>query len=152
MAKFGQMKAMHVDQSKVRALTLHGVVTKEGADPVVLYGVFAGDSNVAYANEALRRAALRNREPSPKNLTIDMLERIQADEVEIFSEFVLNRWDNVFDEKGKECPFGKEDCIELLSALPSDVVSGVTIFYKNIVNFREENYLSKEAAKDLGKS
>lgn len=80
----------------------------------------AGESNPPYYNAMLRRSGKRARQ-MVKTDTIDaeMLRLNREDDRELFPLHVVVGWEGIVDDKDTPVPFSREDCAELLQALPN---------------------------------
>lgn len=86
----------------------------------------AGESNSAYYNAMLRKSGRRTRQMvRTDTIDADMIAQNRRDDRELFPLHVIVGWENIVDSDDNPVSFSKEECRELLAALPDWIVDRI---------------------------
>lgn len=129
MTDFGHLKKYDVSENKA-VYSLYQI-----AGDVKLHVLHAGETNVPYFNEVLRRQAKNARIVSAGRLNQQFLAANRNEDRELFAKHILVGWENVCDTSGTEVPFSCENARDFLNALPDWIFDEVRTFAANATNF-----------------
>lgn len=112
-----------------------------GGKPVVLLLRHAGTTNKAYFSAVTKRSAARANKGG--KVTAERIMESMRESVDkardIFPRHVVVSWHNVVDSDGNVVPYSTEACLEFFLALPDWIVSLITNFAENPMNFIEDD-------------
>ena len=150
VADFSHLRRLNVNKSSTAE---YEIVEIEG-DPV-LEGVFAGETNIPYYNALLKRSHRNARKFKANKVSSKEIEDARNHDRELYPEYVITGWRNVFDSNGSEVNFSKSNLKEFLNSLPNYLFQDIRDFFGNPESFvsdPEDAPLSKEDSVSLGNS
>lgn len=116
----------------------------------------AGDTNPDFFNAALRankkaqRAAKGRKGQTP---TPESIERARQADITIFADTIVTGWSGVLDAEGEEVEFNRENLVQFLNAIPSDMFNEMRNFCLDIDNFRDApEEMDDEELEDVSKN
>jgi hypothetical protein len=134
MTKFAHFKKLRIDADAIAEYVIEGI---EG-EPT-LYLRSCSEHNPLFLNEILQRTKADpslGEQKSIEDFTLEMLEETRQRDLEMFSTSIVAGWKQVYDAEGNEVPFSQEDCLDFLTAIPSDIFNGLRLFAMDADNFR----------------
>lgn len=112
-------KFSHLKQKLDVAQALSWLDLPEIAPNARIFLKFAGESNTQYYNEMLKKSGKRARQ-TVRNSFIDaaMLQANRRDDRELYPLYVIENWENLPDDKGKDVPYNPNNAQDLCEQLP----------------------------------
>lgn len=93
-------------------------------------------ANSKYMNAFLKQSnVLRRRTKKSKDFTLSELSELRNLDKELFPEHVIVGWENVKDGANSIVPFNKENCTDLIAALPDFMFDELRDYCANPYNF-----------------
>ena len=147
--KIHHIQNKHIKKDAIAKYTMHGVETGPDEKTLVLTVKPATADNRLYICDAVNNSPNKTQKKNRKIQEEDLI-KIEKDENELFVKHIIQDWENLWDDDGKEIPYSKENCRELLNVtLPRDFVEDLKDFCSEIENFRSDS--DDKNAKDSGK-
>lgn len=141
---FKYLKNLEVDGTA--RCTVYSVMMPNGENPVLI-GKHAGDTNKAYLNAQLKIVSRNSKRLMQGRINAAVIEEQREEDRQLFPEYVITGWENVFDDAGKEVKFSQEHCRDFISALPNYIFEEVRGFFSNPENFIEGSASAEDVIK-----
>lgn len=135
MVDFSNLGQYAVEDSALADYTVSGVVLREGAEPVILVGRHAGETNKPYFNALLKTAAQNAERLVAGTVDTEVLRRNREQDRKLYPAYVITSWAYVYDAGGNEVPFTEEACVDLFSKLPDHIIDKARNFFASATNF-----------------
>lgn len=147
-SKFGYMEQAEVTAESVATYTMFHITMPNGKNPVIT-GRIAGEKNLNYFNQVLKRTAKRAKAIQAGAMSQAMLAENRDEDRMLFPKYVITGWE-VVDAQGKEVAFSPSECSDFLNALPDHVFDDLRNFFASPNNFAQdiddETVTAEEAA------
>lgn len=134
MSKFTYLEKTKIQSTKVVDYTM-SQITINGESPVLSVS-HAGNSNKRYLNALLARSGNLTK-MGRKKVNADTLTEARERDIEIYSKYVIQGWDNVIDDSGKPCDFTVDNCQDFLSSIPEWVLDELRDFCSDPLSFSD---------------
>ena len=151
MSQFDHLKALHVKDGD----TADYYFEELGGTPYLTCAP-ATNVNKAFLNavmkkskEASRVANARRRLRGSDEVTDAAIERARLEDIELFVEYIVSGWGNVFNTDGEPVEFTKENCREFLQAIPPEMFADLRLFCLDVRNFRQETGMDPDEQEAL---
>lgn len=113
----------------------------------------AAEVNGPYLNALLKGGSKRLFRRARRNrVDPGSVKENRAQDVKLYSKYVVTGWKNVVDVEEKPVEFSPEACQAFFNALPPDMFDEFRAFCSDLDNFRDEDDLSTDEAEETAKN